>query len=246
MKKIKSLFAEFFTLLRNVPALVLALFVISVIMMNILANKSIETSLDWLALDCGIIFSWVTFLVMDIITKRFGPKAATMLSVVALAVNLFIALMLFIASIIPGVWGESFVKGSEGIINTALNNTMGGTWYVLLGSSVAFLASAVINNFMNYAVGKAFKKNGFMQFATRTYVSTFIGQFCDNFIFALIVSHQFFGWTILQCVTCALAGAVVELIFEVIFSPLGYKISRKWAKDDVGGEYIRLYGGEKQ
>ena len=31
---------------------------VSVIVMNLLANKSIDTGTTWLALDCGIIFSW--------------------------------------------------------------------------------------------------------------------------------------------------------------------------------------------
>jgi hypothetical protein len=38
---------------------------------------------------------------------------------------------------VPGVWGESFVPGSEDLLNQALNNTFGGTWFILLGSSIA-------------------------------------------------------------------------------------------------------------
>ena len=49
-----------------------------------------------------------------------------------------------------------------------------------------------------------------------------IGQFVDNLVFAFMVSFVFFAWTPLQCVTCALTGAIVELLFEIIFSPLGY------------------------
>ncbi|MDO4529019.1 MAG: VUT family protein, partial [Lachnospiraceae bacterium] len=75
-------------------------------------------------------------------------------------------------------------------------------------------------------------------FAVRSYVSTFIGQFVDNMVFALIVSHNFFGWTMTQCVVCALTGAVIELICEVIFSPIGYRISKRWEKNNVGKEYI--------
>ena len=58
-------------------------------------------------------------------------------------------------------------------------------------------------------------------------MSTFIGQFVDNLLFALIVSKVFFGWTLLQCFTCAVTGAVAELVFEIVFSPLGYRISKR-------------------
>ena len=219
---------EFRTLVRTVPPLLAALMILSVVGMNLLANKSINTGVEWLALDCGILFSWLTFLTMDVLTHCYGPRAATLLSLVALGLNLMMALVFFIASRIPGVWGESFVEGSEAVINGALNNTFGGTWFIILGSSVAFIASAVLNNFLNYGIGRLLRQNrSFGSFAVRSYVSTFLGQFADNLIFALLVSKLFFGWTGVQCFTCALTGAVMELLFEVVFSPLGYRMSRR-------------------
>ena len=47
-----------------------------------------------------------------------------------------------------------------------------------------------------------------------------------------------FHWTFLQCVMCSLTGAVAELIMEVVFSPIGYRITRKWQKKSVGKEYL--------
>ncbi|MBQ1520691.1 MAG: VUT family protein [Clostridia bacterium] len=223
----KKAFSEFRTLLRTVPPILVTLMVLSIVGMNLLANKSIDTGLDWLALDCGILFSWLTFLSMDVMTHCYGPRAATLMSIAALLFNLLMALVFFIAGHIPGVWGESFVEGSELVINTALDNTFSGTWYIILGSSIAFISSALINNFLNYGLGKLVGSRGFGAFALRSYVSTFIGQFADNLIFALIVSKLFFGWTLLQCFTCALTGAAAELLFEVVFSPLGYRISRR-------------------
>ena len=145
MKTISS----FRRMVREVPPIVAALMILSVVGMNLLANKSIDTGLSWLALDCGILFSWLAYLSMDILTHCCGPKVSSAMSVMALLLNLFMVLIFFIASRIPGVWGESFVEGSEGVINTALDRTFGGTWYILLGSSIAFLVSAFINSFLN-------------------------------------------------------------------------------------------------
>ena len=224
----KQTLREFRTFLGTASPLLVTLMVLSVVGMNLLANKSIDTGVDWLALDGGILFSWLTFLSMDVLTHCYGPRAASMLSVTALALNLFMALIFFIASRIPGVWGESFVEGSEQIINGALNNTFAGTWFIILGSSIAFLASALLNNYLNYGIGQlARRKTGFGVFALRSYVSTFLGQFADNLIFALLVSRVFFGWTLVQCFTCALTGAVLELLSEVLFSPVGYRLSRR-------------------
>ena len=234
----KKTYLEFRRLLQTVPPLIAALLILSVVGMNLLANKSIHTGLDWLALDCGILFSWLTFLSMDVLTHCYGPRAATSLSVAALGLNLLMAVIFFLASRIPGVWGESFVDGSEAVVNAALDNTFGGTWYVILGSSVAFLSSAVLNNFLHYGIGKLVKgREGFGSFALQSYVSTFLAQFADNLIFALLVSKLFFGWTLLQCFTCALTGACMELLFEVVFSPLGYRIAKNImdGRESAGG-----------
>lgn len=238
--KLKSELYELKLLFRNLPPVTFAVFVISVITMNLLANKSISLPFDWLALDCGIIVSWISFLSMDVITKHFGPKAATEVSIAAVFLNLLCCLFFFLASHIPGMWGESYVEGSEAILNGALDRTFGGAWYVIFGSTTAFIASAFVNNFLNHMVGRLFRENpdGFFAYACRTYISTAAGQFADNLIFALIVSHFFFGWTMTQCVMCALTGMIAELLCEALFSRLGYAMCVRWRHDNVGAQYL--------
>ena len=125
-------FYEFKLLMRSVPFVVVAPFVLSVFCMNLLANKSIVLPVDWLALDCGIIVSWFAFLSMDIITKHFGPKAATQISVFAIILNLVFCLLFYAGSAIPGIWSQSYVDGNEEVINTALDATFAGTWLSLI------------------------------------------------------------------------------------------------------------------
>ncbi len=242
MTVLKKLANETKVLMRSVPAILVALLVTATIAMNLLANKSIHTGLDWLALDCGLIFSWVIFLVMDIVTKRFGVKAANTLTIIALLVNILVAMLFLASSYIPGEWSQSYVEGSEGVINGALDLTFRSSWFVILGSSVAFVVSAIVNNILNHLIYKAFKKDNFVAFSISSYASTFIGQFLDNLLFALIVSLNFFGWSIVQCLTCAVTGAVCELLCEVVFSPLGYRFVRRMEKDGVGQAYLDLIG----
>lgn len=243
--RLKRFFRELTLLLRSVPPLTFAIFILAVFAMNLLANKSIQLNLDWLALDCGIVVSWVVFLCMDVLTKHFGPKAATQISILASCINLFTCLIFYISSVIPGVWSAFYDFGELPQINDSLNSTFGGVWYVLLGSTFAFISSALINNFSNWGLGKIFRKNpdGFGAYACRTYVSTAIGQFADNLIFALVVSLSFFNWSIWQCFTCAATGMVAELLCEVIFSPIGYKICQNWRKNGIGREYLEYQHG---
>ena len=145
-------------LLRCIPATTVSLFVVSVICMNLLANKTlIQTT--YIALDGGILISWLSFMCMDIITKYFGPKASNKIAVLASVINLLTCAIFYIASIIP----------SNANDYTALDEILGGTWFILLGSTIAFLVSAVINNFLNWAIGKVFSENrdGKLGFATQ-------------------------------------------------------------------------------
>ena len=223
-------------LLRSIPAPVVALFVISVIAMNILANKTLVQT-DYLALDGGILISWLSFLSMDIVVKHFGPKASNRMSIFAMLVNLLVCLIFFIASIIPSN-ADDYSK---------FNEIIGGTWFILLSSTIAFMSSALINNGLNYTVGKLFKRNpdGKLAFFTRSYVSTFIAQFADNLIFSILTFMVFapifwggFHWTFIQCVTCSVLGALLELVMEVVFSPIGYFVTKNWKNSNVGEQYF--------
>ena len=234
--KLRELYTESKILLRSIPATVVTMFAVSVVCMNLLANKTL-LQLDWIALDGGILISWLSFLCMDIVTKHFGPKASSIISLHAVSINLLTCLIFFVASMIPSTANDY----------TAFDGIFGGTWFVLLGSTIAFLASAVINNVLNHTIGTCFRKNpdGKLAYAMRTYISTFIGQFLDNFIFSIIVFVFFapifwdgFCWTVLQCATCALTGAVAELLMEIIFSPIGYRITKKWKAENIGKDYF--------
>lgn len=227
---------EYKLLMRSIPAAVVTMFVVSVICMNLLANKTL-LQLDWIALDGGILISWLSFMCMDIITKHFGPKASNSISLLAAAINLLTCLIFSVVSAIP----------SNAADYTVFDSIFGGTWFILTGSTIAFLTSAAINNMLNWLIGQQFRRkpDGKLAYAARTYISTFIGQFFDNFIFSVIVFVFFapiywngFHWTVLQCAMCALTGAVAELIMEIAFSPIGYRISKRWQEESVGKEYL--------
>lgn len=236
--RIKGFVSDTFLLLRSVPSPVITFFVLSVVLMNLLANKTIYQK-GFVAVDGGIVVSWVCFLCMDIITKHFGARAATRVSVFALAVNLFAVAIFAVVSLIPTETDYS-----------AFNGIFGGSWFIVLSSSLAFLASAIANNALNAAIGRFFAANpdGPAAYCTRSYVSTFIGQFIDNMVFASLVFMLFapiywdgFCWTLPQCVTCSLIGAVLELLMEVVFSPIGYGVTRRWQRLEVGSTYLEAH-----
>lgn len=234
--KITKEWTEYKLLMRNIPSISMTMFVLSVVLMNLLANKEL-LNVGWLALDCGFCLSWLSFLSMDMITRRFGAKASIEVSITAVVINLMASLILFLISLTPGNWGV-FYDTEDVIVNSALNSTIGSTWYVVLGSMTAFVVSSIVNALLNEGIGKLCKSKSFGSFAVRSYVSTMIGQFVDNLIFASMVSYVFFGWSLVQVITCSFAGAVMELLSEIIFSPIGYRVCKKWEKEKIGEMYL--------
>lgn len=232
MKKfIFDKFKDFSSSLKSIPSYLVTIFVLSVVLMNILANKSLSLPFEFLALDGGFFVSWICFLCMDIVVKNYGVKASINLNFFSIIVTIFVSLIfLFIASI-EGQWSEAFGSVYPDIVNNAINNTFKSNVFIIFGSLVAFACSGVVNALINFTIGKNLKDN-FKNFAFRSSVSTFIAQFVDNLVFSLIVSHSLFGWSFIQCISCSLIGAIAELLCEVIFLPLGYLFSKNKNNDN--------------
>lgn len=242
MSHLRAAWEDCKALLRSIPAPTVTILVASVVAMNLMANKEL-VRLPWLALDCGFAASWVSFLCMDVICKRFGAAAAVKVCVLALGVNLAVTGFLALACLVPGHWGAYYGTGLAEV-DAALDATVGGTWYVVAGSSVALLGGSVVNALVNELVGRATARDTFGAFALRSYVSTGAGQLADNLIFAILVSHVFFGWSWAQVVACSLTGAAAELLCEVALSPVGYRVVRGWERERVGEAYLARAGRE--
>lgn len=224
------------TLLRSVPTLTTLVFIAAVIAMNFLARISL-VSLPWISLNAGITVSWLSFLLIDILAKHYGVKAANLMSVLAITVNVTVCLL---CSAVGHFWDHP-----------ALNMVVGGQWSILLASTLAYVISAATNNYTNIFIGKQFAANpdGKTAFAARSFVSTLLSQVVDNFLFVFLAFVVFplipgafpVRWTLLQCLGGSVLCAFLELFSEMVFAPFGYHIVRKWKKDGVGKEYLDKY-----
>ena len=240
----KNLIEQSKDALRAIPGPVTAIFVLSVVSMNLLANKSIF-NFPWLASTAGIFVSWISFLCMDAVCKRFGAKASTILNTFAMLVSLIMSLLYMLIVKIPGIWAASYAGSTTEIssaINSALDSTFSSAWYIVIGSAVAMFLGGFVNSLVNKAVGSKVDRNdNYGGFAVRSFLSTAAGQFVDNFVFAAFVSYIFFGWTWTQVIVCSFMMMLLELVFEIVFSPIGYKLSKSWKTGEVGKDYLNKY-----
>lgn len=217
-------------LFRNLPAIPFAILCIALVVMNVLANKLIvETS--WISLDAGIIVSWVAFLAGDMLVKRFGPKAALKINFAALGVQFIAVILLTVGGVLP--------TPVEGCLVTQL---FGWSLYLPWAFSVgtlAFIVAILMDVLLNWAILTRFKnKTSFKAYAVASYASTMVAQFVDNFVFGLLFTYLAFGIPFSSLWLFSAAGAVVELLCQVLLSPIGYKISESWRKNGVGQAYV--------
>lgn len=242
MKKLKNLFNETKVLLKSMSALTLMFFILAVVLMNLLANVVFIDVPGILVLDGGIFLSWIVFLALDMVCKRYGPKAANIITVVAVLVNLAMTGVFALT----GYIGSLISTNNEGLL-LALK----GDYFILLSSTLAMIVSAVFQNFVNYGIKRIFKKKNsdkkFTSYAVASYVSTALGQFIDNLVFGIFLYLIYFNtiqawgdYTFVQVLGQAVIAMFIELLCEVIFSPIGYKVAKKWEAEGRGQDYIDL------
>ena len=235
-------------MLRSVPSLIVTLFCVSVVIMNLMASKTIIiTDPSWFGVTGGILLSWIPFLCMDILNKSYGPRVATKINILALGINLFCVGVFELVS--------RFQIGGDPEFYAAFNSTFKQTWQILTASSIAFLVSGIINNILNAGIAKLFKNDPDSKKAyyARSYGSTILAQFIDNFVFTSLAFLVFFklslgssfGWTIWTVLGSATFNAILELVMEAIFSPFGYKVCQKWKEESVGEDYMKYLEDSK-
>lgn len=227
---LKKDWAETKLLFKGLPAFPFAILCAALIVMNVLANKLIvETS--WLSLDAGIIVSWIAFLAGDMLVKRFGPKAALKINFAALGVQFIAVVLLTIGGVLP-------TPAEDCLVTSLFGWSLYLPWAFSVGT-LAFIVAILVDVFMNWAILKRFKnRTSFGAYAVASYASTMVAQFVDNFVFGLLFTYLAFGIPFSSLWLFAAAGAVVELVCQIVLSPIGYKISEKWRRDSVGQEYV--------
>lgn len=237
MKKIKQVVADYKLLLDNVPALMTLTFVVGTLVMNFSASKVIF-NLGVVAGTGGILLSFLPFLCMDTISKHLGARASIMLNILSSVFNILATIFLAIVAAIPTEQDYS-----------AFNSTFGAVWFIVLASNIAFISSGVVNSLLNVSIGKLFKgKTSGIEFFTRSAISTFAGQVVDNFLFMWLLysifAPKFWGLEPMPIVTClgtGVLGGLLELVCELVLTPLGYKIVKRWERDGVGKAYLEAH-----
>lgn len=234
MTKVKGFIINCIQDFKKVPSVLVALSLATTIIMNLLANKTLFSDSELFSVDCGIMVSWVMFLVMDIVTQRYGGKASFSVTIFDVVISLGMSFLMCGVALIP----ESQVSGwFQGESSIALNNLIGNNYLVIITSLFAFLCATIVDIVSNLTLGKwlnntkVFKgetnkrtSKGFFIYIIRSYGSTFLSQFVDNLVFMLISYPLLFNMScsFFSILFGAFLVSIAELLVEFIFAPIGY------------------------
>lgn len=176
----------------------------------------------------GTCISWLVFAALDVITEVAGNKVANKTFWTVGIINLILTIVAALICFIPGnPWTESSYEG-----------VFGGNWGITLSSLLAFLLGSYVNVVIMYVMKtRTQDKNSGFGFTLRVLVSTLVGQFIDNALFYILALAPGFGLGgfVNEAVRCSswrnlwiIVGftTAIELIVEVIFSPLFHKLSQ--------------------
>jgi uncharacterized integral membrane protein (TIGR00697 family) len=198
--------------------LVMAAFVTVLLCSNLIgAAKQATLSLPWLGtvtFGAGVLFFPISYIFGDILTEVYGYARDRRVVWAGFGALAFASLMAWVVVSLPAAQTD-WMKGYQG----QLEGVFGNTWRIALGSMIAFWCGSFANSF-TLAKLKVRTEGRFLWM--RTIGSTLVGEAVDSSLFYVIA---FAGiWANEQLVTVVIAQYVLKTGWEVVMTPVTYRI----------------------
>lgn len=160
----------------------------------------------------GVLFFPISYLFGDILTEVYGYARDRRVVWTGFAALAFAAFMAFVVVALPPA---DFWKANQ----PAVEAIFGSTPRIVLGSIIAFCSGSFVNS---YVLAKMKLWTDGKWLWTRTIGSTICGELVDSVLFYFIA---FYGtWTLDRLIAVTTTQYVLKTLWEVIATPLTYKI----------------------
>lgn len=174
----------------------------SLIMMNILATKSIDIGI--FTVTTGIFVSPIVFIVQDVVTELFGYKKAKNMIALGFIMSVIATLLYQLA-----IWIEPSVVFAN---QEAFSSILSTTFRITIASLSAYTIGSLTNSRIMHKL-KAHNDSLFV----RAIGSTIAGQLLDNLVFAFVA---FYGAMPLpNVISMVVGGTLIEVVYEIILYP---------------------------
>ena len=188
--------------------IIFGIYCASLMIQNVLATKTIDITI--FSVTTGVLISPLVFIIQDISSEIFGYKQTKRMILLSFGMNFLAAILFQVAILLPP---------SAAFFNQeAFATVLGSTLRITCASFAAYITGSLINTKIMVALKQRYPKNFFI----RAISSTFVGQLCDNAIFAF--GAFLFVLPVDVILSIVVGGTLFEVIYEIIFYPLTKKL----------------------
>ncbi len=164
--------------------------------------------------SAGVLFFPISYIFGDILTEVYGYGRDRRVVWAGFAALAFASLMAWVVISLPPA-GSEFMKSYQ----ANLEGVFGNSWRIAAGSMIAFWCGSFSNA---YVLAKMKVWMSGRRLWTRTIGSTVVGEFVDSALFYFIA---FYGiWATADVVKIAIAQYVLKTCWEVVMTPVTYKV----------------------
>jgi uncharacterized integral membrane protein (TIGR00697 family) len=198
--------------------LVMAAFVTVLLCSNFIGAAK-QTTIDLPLLGAttfgaGVLFFPISYIFGDILTEVYGYGRDRRVVWAGFGALAFASFMAWVVVSLPPA-GSEFMKSYQ----ASLEAVFGNSWRIALGSMVAFWCGSFANA---YVLAKMKLMTQGRWLWSRTIGSTLVGELIDSSLFYFIA---FYGiWATGDLVKIAIAQYVLKTIWEVVMTPVTYKV----------------------
>lgn len=161
----------------------------------------------------GVLFFPLSYLFGDILTEVYGYARSRKVIWAGFGALIFASLMAFAVTSLPAA------KTMSAEQQAAVNLIFGQTWRIVVASLTAFWLGEFVNSFV-LAKLKLITNGKYLWM--RTIGSTFAGEAVDSLIFYPLA---FLGtWSTEQVISVMIGNYIIKVLWEVLATPLTYKI----------------------
>ncbi|MCS7272766.1 MAG: queuosine precursor transporter [Fimbriimonadales bacterium] len=189
--------------------IVVALFVVSLLVSNIIASKII--SIGGLTVSVALVIFPVSYILGDVLTEVYGYRRARLVIWIGFACNLLVVLIVAVAIALPPAPFWEHQRAYETVLSA--------TPRLLVASLVAYLVGEFTNS---YVLAKLKIATQGRWLWTRTISSTFVAQLLDTTIFTTVAFAGMYPMTTLMQIS--LTEWLAKTAYEALATPITYAV----------------------
>jgi len=192
--------------------IVAVVFVTALLVSNLAAQKLFQ--LGPAIFSAGILVFPISYIFGDVLTEVYGFSRARRVIYAGVLANLFMALVLWLAILLPPAPGWNLQTEFAAVHSLVPR--------IVIASVVAYVAGEISNSVV---LSRLKIKTGGKYLWIRTISSTVVGQFVDTMLFVLVAFWGVFPMPLL--VASIISGWLFKVIYEVMATPLTYIVVNK-------------------